>query len=352
MGDARLDLAPLRSPVPRDAVRAYRQEAVARGDAPRGTTWLAVAAVVLIAVVVAGIGAGVVGSNPDSPVGLVFLVVAALVAASVVRGLLRGSPWQLWARLDRFARANAMCFVPQRTGSEEIGMIFDRGHTRITSELMRLGDGWLDGRAETANYRYSITTGSGKNRRTRVYRWAYLVIRLDRHLPQLVLDAVQNDDRVFGIGGSNLPVSFAGSQRLGLEGDFDRFFRLFVPEGYERDALYVLTPDLMALLIDQAGSGAAFDVEIVDDRMYFYAPGNLDFGDPAVWQRLTTIVRTVGTKTLRQTVRYADDRVGDRAVDVVAPQGRRLRRGGAGAAAVLVVAAIAGWWLLTALFAR
>jgi len=352
MSDDRLDLAPLLDPVPRDAVRAYRTAAVARGEAPRGLGVVAIVAMLLVVLVAMAIGIGLASGDSGSPIGLVFIVVAALVAVLAVRSLLSGSAWQRWARLDRFARANGMRFTPQVDGSDEIGMIFDRGHDRTTSELMRLGDGWLDGRVETANYRYSVTTGSGKNRRTRVYRWAYLVIQLDRHLPQLVLDALQNDHRVFGIGTSNLPVSFASTQRLGLEGDFDQYFRLSVPAGYERDAVYVLTPDLMALLIDQAGTGSALDVEIVDDRIYFYAPGHLEYGDPTVWQRLTTIVRTVGAKTLRQTVRYADERVGDRAIDVVASQGRRLRRGGVRLATVVFLGAGLAWWLLVTFFGR
>jgi hypothetical protein len=349
VSDARLDAAPLQEPVSREAVRAYRKEAIARGDAPSAVA--AVVAAVVVAVLVLGVGVVVLlaSRGSGSPLGLLLIVVGVVVAVLVVRGLLGGAGWQRWARLDRFARANGMRFTPVVDGTEEIGMIFDRGHDRTTSERMLLGDGWLDGRVETANYRYSITTGSGKNRHTRVYRWAYLVVQLDRHLPQLVLDAVQNDHRVLGIGASNLPGSFASAQRLGLEGDFDRFFRLYVPQGYERDALYVLTPDLMALLVDQAGTGAAFDVEVVDDRMYFYAPGALDYGDPAVWQRLTTIVRTVGAKTLRQSVRYADERIGDRAIDVVAPQGRRLRRGGVTGATAVVLIAIAAWIAVTLL---
>lgn len=57
---------------------------------------------------------------------------------------------------------------------------------------------------------------------------------------------------------------FPGSQRLRLEGDFDRYFAVYVPPGYERDALELLTPDVMACLIDH---GRHWDVEIVDDRL-------------------------------------------------------------------------------------
>ncbi len=49
---------------------------------------------------------------------------------------------------------------------------------------------------------------------------------------------------------------------LELEGDFGKHFELHVPAGYERDALYVLTPDVMQVLIDEAADRR---VEIVDD---------------------------------------------------------------------------------------
>ena len=45
-----------------------------------------------------------------------------------------------------------------------------------------------------------------------------------------------------------------------LEGDFDRHFTLYAPDGYGRDALYLLTPDLMSRLIDSA---RAFDVSLL-----------------------------------------------------------------------------------------
>jgi hypothetical protein len=102
------------------------------------------------------------------------------------------------------------------------------------------------------------------------------VIQLDRALPHMVLDAVQNDRKILGQRVSNLPARFDLAQRLSREGDFDRYFTLYAPADYERDALYVFTPDLMALLIDEAGSGegGSMDVEIIDDRMYVYAPGS------------------------------------------------------------------------------
>lgn len=62
---------------------------------------------------------------------------------------------------------------------------------------------------------------------------------------------------MFGLTG--VAGLFARDQVLSLEGDFDRYFTPYCPKQYERDALSVFTPDLMALCIDEA---APFDIEI------------------------------------------------------------------------------------------
>ncbi|MEO5921456.1 MAG: hypothetical protein ABIQ01_09995 [Pseudolysinimonas sp.] len=143
----------------------------------------------------------------------------------------------------------------------------------------------------------------------------YLAVRLERQLPQFVLDASRNDDGRY----SNLPMPIAGGQRLSLEGDFDDHFALYCPKGYERDALYIFTPDLMALLIDETGD---FDVEIVDDRFFVYARGGWDLSNGTLWRRLDRIRHVVGAKAITRTDLYANAR------DPAAiAEGSRLRMG-------------------------
>lgn len=48
-------------------------------------------------------------------------------------------------------------------------------------------------------------------------------------------------------------------QRLELEGDFNSYFNLYVPEGEQIDALTILTPDVMQVLID---GGRPYDIEL------------------------------------------------------------------------------------------
>ncbi len=142
-------------------------------------------------------------------------------------------------------------------------------------------------------------------------------------------------------GSTNLPAAFARDQVLSLEGDFNEHFTLYCPKEYERDALYVFTPDLMALLIDEA---APYDVEIVDRWMFVYSARAFPLAEPSVYQRLLTIVTTVGAKTLTQTDRYVDERVGEFAANMVAPEGRRLRRGVSWVGIAIVVGFLALWF--------
>ncbi|WP_354570083.1 hypothetical protein [Glaciihabitans sp. UYNi722] len=227
--------------------------------------------------------------------------------------------WTRWLRLSRFASANQLQFSPLDPNPGYPGQIFDDGDHRFAYDhLSRRGGRFFD----MGNYRY--ITGSGRSRTN--HGWGYLAIKLDRRLPNMVLDARSNNNL---LGGTNLPDALKRDQSLSLEGDFDKDFTLYCPREYKTDALCVFTPDLMALLIDQTQQ---FDVEIVDDWMFVYSSKPLNMGDVPTLNHLFRIidtvgaVDTVGAKTLSQTERYADERMSDRAVNMVAPQGRRLKK--------------------------
>lgn len=251
-------------------------------------------------------------------------------------------------RLTKFAVRNGMLYSTTSTLPRFHGTIFTVGNSRAVYERLW---GESESPLEIGNYRY--TTGSGKNKST--HHWSYLAIRLPRRLPHMLLDAKGNNS----IFGSNLPKTFGRDQRLSLEGNFDEYFTLYCPREYEADALYVFTPDLMALLIDEA---ADLDVEIMDDWMFVYAKSKLDFSNPHQLSRLLGIVDTVGKKTRSRSVRYADDRVladatagGDAvagaplvgprlAHNLIAPKGRRLKSGTPWVVFGFVAVAMIAWF--------
>ena len=340
-----VDYSPLlTAPTPQD-VTAYRTQARASGAAWAGATANTIIAIVIIAIVgalfVVPVFAGIVVTigqsfQDGSPIAGVFLgffvLVLALVAFGVGRAVITGSGrWERWLRMDRFAAANGLVFSPSDTDPSYPGAIFSIGDSRKTTEHFRTAEGrFLD----FGNYQY--TTGSGKNRSTRT--WGFLALELDRKLPHMVLDARANNGL---FGGTNLPSHFDKEQILSLEGNFNEYFTLYCPKEYERDALYVFTPDLMALLIDEA---APFDVEIVDDWMFVYSSTAFPPAQPSVYQRLFRIIETVGAKTLTQTDRYQDDRAAAPfAANIVAPQGARLKRNVSVGAILLIVGAAIIW---------
>jgi len=287
----------------------------------------------------------------------IMLVVAGLIAWAVIRGV--GGAAARRYRLSLFASANGMTWHPGYSNPRLPGMIFDLGRNQELHDVMRRTKPRT---LEVANYTYE--TGSGKNKQT--HRWGYVALRLDTPLPHIVLDAVGNNGL---FGGSNLPITFGRDQRLSLEGDFDQHFALYCPEGYERDALYLFTPDVMARFVDNA---AALDVEIVDDWLFLYAKRDLATLDPATWEWLFATVAAIDDK-LAQWARWRDDRLTRATTGAVASgipgatvqgaplltpppagvarEGRRLKRG-IPVWSFVVIAGFAAWWILTTVLGR
>ncbi|MBY0688282.1 DUF3137 domain-containing protein [Microbacterium marinilacus] len=297
------DARPLTDPVDPQAVKRFHTELTRRFP---GTGMNVVALVVVLAVTVplmlGMLGAVTAFISVVAVGGLGLLVVPAVLGVIAVVGVLiwlavrhfGGSAKERRYRLDGFARANAMQYMPRLATPPLPGMIFDRGSSRLATDLLR---GEQPRFAEFANYQY--TTGSGKNQTT--HRWGYVAIHLDTPLPHIVLDAVGNN----GLFGSNLPASFSKQQRLSLEGDFDQYFTLYCPQGYEADALYLFTPDIMVRFMDNL---AQLDVEIVDDWLFLYAGRPVSTTDPATWAWLFSAVSALMDK-LAQWARWRDERL-------------------------------------------
>ncbi|OZB84707.1 hypothetical protein [Microbacterium sp. 13-71-7] len=295
---APFDARALTEPVDRARLAAWSREARAGGQGPRmGQIVLFLVIVLFIAFIgfaVFGVFLTIaLGSSAGVVVPLLMLVVIGLAVWGGIawwnRQLVRGY------RLAGFASANGMTYLPELKDPQLPGMLFDLGRSRVAKDLVR---GVSPRFVEFANFTY--TTGSGKDSET--HDWGYIAIRLDVPLPNIVLDAQSNN----GFFGSNLPASYDAHQRLSLEGDFDRFFALYCPAGYERDALYLFTPDIMARFMDSVSS---FDVEIVDDWLFLYAQNRqVSTLDPAAWAQMFGTVGAVLTK-LQQWARWRDERL-------------------------------------------
>lgn len=296
------DARPLVDPAdPAEVARFARAQRAANPSGSQTAAWviLAVALAIFVVPVIFLTGTGLgyaVGRGVGVAVGalIAFLVIGGLVTLAVLGVQRARAARELTAyRLSRFAAANSMQYFPRQDAPPLPGMIYSHGTGRMSTDVVR---GTVPRFVEFGNYQY--TTSNGKDSTT--HRWGYVAIKLDVPLPHIVLDALSDNTL-----GSDVAAGFSPDQRLSLEGDFDRYFSLYCPAGYEVDALYLFTPDVMARFIDNL---AQLNVEIVDDWMFFYTRRPVSTVDPATWSWLFGAVSAMMTK-LDQWARWRDDRL-------------------------------------------
>lgn len=295
-------------PEDRAGAHAFTARLRAEGRLPSGNGAVAVVAYTIAFAMIAGMGVffaflvavfASVLREGAIVVGFLFVVPVLLGLVALIAGILvaqrgvRAQEDRRW-RIAGFARDVGMEYIPAVPAPPLPGVIFSLGSARTATDVVR---GLQPRFVEIGNHSYVVS--NGKNSTT--VRWGYIAIRLGTPLPHIVLDATAND----GAFGSNLPASWVRGQRLSLEGGFDRHFRLFCPEGYERDALYLFTPDVMARFIDNA---AVLDVEIVDDWLFLYSREELSSVDPGRWAWEFSVISALLDK-LEQWERWRDDRV-------------------------------------------
>jgi hypothetical protein len=150
-------------------------------------------------------------------------------------------------------------------------------------------------------------------------------LRLPVALPNILLQSEEGPRRPL-----HTSAALRETQVLKLEGDFDRFFRLYCPEGYERDALYLFTPDVMARLVDHL---RGLDVEIVDDWMFLITARDLITDRAERWEALAAAVDALDDR-IERWGRWRDERIArGEAVGPAGGPGAGSRTGSASVAA-------------------
>lgn len=304
-----LDTTPLTGRIDRDDLRRFRREFTARfpvlvsplfvlGRIALGI--LAVLAIPLggVLLLTGGLGA-IVAEDPETRGDALGMTVFAIplfgagvfFAWRLIRTRRRRSRIRSHYRLARFGRINGLSYTPGpvsdgHMGSAARGMSVTRVMRPRTARPVEFGNHELS-RGSRAS---GITQYGG-----------YAMIGLRRELPHI--QVISNRTRLRR--ALTPTVDVARSQRLELEGDFDRHAALYCPDGYERDALYLFTPDVMAVLVDRV---RGFDVEIRGDRLLLRSPADIVTLDPDRWHDVIDATAALMAKVDRWE-RWRDDRL-------------------------------------------
>jgi len=156
--------------------------------------------------------------------------------------------------MQQFAQTNA--YVYSKNGTYGNGYLFKLGHSNIAKDQVI---GQYNG-YQIKIYLYSYTVGYGKNSHT--YHHTVLSLTFNTTMPDIVLTT-----KGHWLSDSLVPNNISVVK---LEGDFNKYFTLHIPKGYEVEALEVFTPNVMAKLIDKARS---LNLEIFQNSLYIYSDG-------------------------------------------------------------------------------
>ncbi|MFT2705844.1 hypothetical protein [Clavibacter zhangzhiyongii] len=281
---ARLDTDPLTDRIRRPDLRAFRREfrrahpeaegigVKARTFLMRFLLWDSVIALALFAGIIAETlqeGAPDAGEQVlfQALMAAIFAILLVVSGSWVIRSRERRGGYRAHLRLVRFAEANGMEYLP---GPMSDGRF---GSARRFFDLTRVMRPTLAPGVEFGNHEI-VTAG----RREGAPRFGgYAMIRLAHEMPHIRVIARR------GVVRRALTMMSRPDreQRLSLEGDFDRHYALHCPAGSERDALYLFTPDILALLIDRV---RGLDVEVVGDRLLLTSFDDVVTRDPERWR--------------------------------------------------------------------
>ncbi|WP_152365767.1 hypothetical protein [Microlunatus speluncae] len=293
------DTSALREPVDEAEVRAFRKETLATGDpdwspqVPLRSVLGWLASLVILPVV----GASILINIAHAPsswhpfIWGIFILIVIADGVYLFRRDFGRSRWRDHLRCVRFAAANELSYAPRTVVATHPGFIFRAGSEQET--VLRM---WSETGPITDCGVHRYVTGWGRNRQQ--HEWQYAAIRLPGALPYLMLDAKANNTFA-----GDLSERFVPGFKQSLGGDLDQHFDLYCAPEHRVDAFYIVTPDLMAHLIDHA---AHFDVELVGRWMFLYTRFGLSVSDPETWVRLGAIEQTVARLVRRRAEAYRD----------------------------------------------
>jgi hypothetical protein len=163
-----------------------------------------------------------------------------------------------------------------------------RRDSRFSTVIQK--DGWQYG-----DYSYAIYK-KAKNGEYKAWTVHYSVVRVElpRELPNLLFDSPRTHSRQF-------KYLFDKSQVHSLEGNFDKYFTTYFPKYYSIDALSIITPEVMEVMINARD----YDIEVSGDGLYLYRPLLSTHDIPQMIEK----AMAVREKLMNNLVTYRDERL-------------------------------------------
>jgi len=154
--------------------------------------------------------------------------------------------------MQQFAAANNFTYSAKGNLEGLDGVQFKMGHSQSVFDV--INGNFSNCPISLLSYRYTI----GYGRDSTTYNCTIFKLQFDTKMPDILLKNKRH----------HFEESMSGKINLKLEGNFNNYFTLSLPAGYEVEALEVFTPDVMADLIDKAKS---FSLEIIGNHLFIYA---------------------------------------------------------------------------------
>lgn len=171
-----------------------------------------------------------------------------------VGGVIIGIFYNLWAvyvvpriyvwRVHIFAQRNNLKLLPK---SKLVALLPDSVRRNDIHNVQAVGCELPVAGRQVTVFDYTCVVGTGKSRKNLTKGLA--VLQLQGDYPHLFLDSKKN--------GKNH--TYSAEQKVKLEGNFSKYFDVYMPEGSQAGALTVFAPDMMQTILD---TGKLFDVEI------------------------------------------------------------------------------------------
>ncbi len=155
---------------------------------------------------------------------------------------------------QEFGRSIGFTYMDSSPIESVSGKLFSTGHDRSISDV--LSGVYQNIPMQIFTFRFTI--GSGKSSHT--YSYTVIEATLTGTVPHILLFSK--------IHNSVVSDWFSEDETINLEGDFNKYFTLRVPEGHGQEAFQIFTPDVMTKLIDMAYE---LSFEFIGNKLYIYA---------------------------------------------------------------------------------